>query len=161
LKAGLSAVKDPNHANIVEVLGRNHLIAQLIGGGVHAAAPLWDQGVDLLAYYGHAGGLVARPLQLKVSEMSRWGVYKKYAEIQGLLMVHIWYVKKSSDVEIYAMSYAEAEGLLTASSTYAKSNSWMKPMGHYDISPVPKELQKSLQPFRMTKGMWRDRLKRP
>jgi hypothetical protein len=156
-------MKDPNHANIIEVLGRNHLIAQLIEGGVHAAVPLWDQGVDLLAYYGHAGGLVARPLQLKVSEASRWGVYKKYAEVQGLLMVHIWHVKQSSAFEIYAMSYAEAKNLLLQTSTYATTATWLKPMGHYDTSPVNSNstLWKSLQLFRMDKGKWRERLERP
>ena len=63
-------MKDPNHSNIIEVLGRNHLIAQLMEDDVHAAVPLWDQGVDLLAYYAGAERLVARPLQLKVSETS-------------------------------------------------------------------------------------------
>jgi hypothetical protein len=156
-------MKDPHHATIIEVLGRNHLITKLIEEGVHAALPLWDQGADLLAYYGHASGLVARPLQLKVSEMSRWGVYKKYAEIQGLLMVHIWHVKQSSDVEIYAMSYAEAVELLNTTSTYATTSSWTKPMGHYGTSPVRQNstLWKKLQPFRMGQGKWRERLERP
>jgi hypothetical protein len=155
-------MKDPNHANIIEVLGRNHLIAQLIEDGVHAAIPLWDHGVDLLAYYEYEGHLLARPLQLKVSEKSRWEVYKKYAEIKDLLMVHIRYVKQSSDVEIYAMSYAEAEDLLTKTSTYATTQTYTNPMGHYDISPVPKEVRNSLQRFRMGQGKkWRELLERP
>ena len=156
-------MKDPNHANIIEVLGRNHLIAQLIEDGVHAAIPLWDHGVDLLAYYEHEGHLLARPLQLKVSEASRWGVYKKYEKIQGLLMVHIWHVEQSSAVEIYAMSYAEAENLLTKTSTYATTDTWKKPMGHYDTAPIRHQstLWKVLQPFRMGPGKWRKRLERP
>jgi hypothetical protein len=162
LKAGSNIVKTPNHANIIEVLGRNHLIAQLIEDGVHAAVPLWDQGVDLLAYYEHAGGLVARPLQLKVSEISRWGVYKKYAAIPALLMVHAWHVKQSQDVEIYAMSYTEAVELLTTTSTYATTATWKKPMGHYDTSPVRNNsmLWNRLQPFRMGQGKWKERLQR-
>lgn len=152
-------MKDPNHSNIIEVLGRNHLIAQLIEDDVHAAVPLWDHGVDLLAYYKDK----ARPLQLKVSAADRWGVYKKYAEIQGLLMVHIWHVKQSSAVEIYAMSYAEAVDLLNTSSTYATTDSWNKDMGHYDISPVPQVLREKLQRFRMgpSHGKWQERLQRP
>jgi len=156
-------MKKPNHSNIIEVLGRNHLIAQLIEDDVDAAVPLWDKGVDLLAYYAGAKRLVARPLQLKVSETSRWGVYKKYAKIKDLLMVHIWYVKQSSRVEIYAMSYAEAKDLLERTSTYATTKTWKKPMGHYDTSPIlsNSKLWKSLQPFRMTKDKWQERLERP
>jgi hypothetical protein len=156
-------MKNPNHSNIIEVLGRNHLIAQLVEDDVHAAVPLWDQGVDLVAYFARVGRLVARPLQLKVSETSRWGVYKKYAEIEDLLMVHIWHVKQSSAVEIYAMSYLEAKSLLEKTSTYAQTETWKKPMGHYDTSPIRTNtpLWLSLQPFRMGKGKWQARLARP
>ena len=151
-------MKDPNHANIIEVLGRNHPIAQLIEDNFHAAVPLWDQGVDLLAYDGRSGGLAARPLQLKVAEGSRWGVQTKYADIQGLFMVYIWHEKQ--DVQIYAMSYAEALNHLTITSTYAKSDRWTK-RGEYPISPVGTDLLASLQPFLMAKGKWRKRLELP
>ncbi len=101
-------MKDPNHANIIEVLGRNHLIAQLVGDGIRAALPLWDQGVDLIAYYQSATGMIARPIQVKVAESSRWGVHQKYANVTGLLLVYVWHVRSSTDVEIYAMTYSEA-----------------------------------------------------
>jgi len=153
-------MKDPNHSNIIEMLGRNHLIGQLIEDGVHAAVPMWDQGVDLLAYYGTEGGLIARPLQLKVAETTRWGLYKKYANIEGLLMVYIWNVRKISDVEIYAMNYEEALNHLTISGPYTTSDSWTK-KGGYDMAPAHNsKMWESLQPFRMTKGMWRSRLAR-
>jgi len=153
-------MKDPNHGNIIETLGRNHLIAQLIEDGVHAAVPMWDQGVDLLAYYGGDGKFVARPLQLKVAETTRWGLYQKYANTQGLLMVYIWNVRQSADVEIYAMSYAEALNHLTVSGPYTTSSSW-KDKGGYDMAPARNStMWKSLQPFRMTKGMWKERLER-
>ncbi len=151
-------MKPPNHSNIIEVLGRNHLIAQLIEDGVHAAIPLWDHGVDLVAYHTDK----ARPLQLKVSAADRWGVYKKYEDVVGLLMVHIWNVKSSSDVEIYAMSYRDAVEILNTTSTYATSGTWTKELGHYDISPVPKKLRDKLKKFRMGSGYmdWQERLKR-
>jgi len=77
-------------------------------------------------------------------------------------MVHIWHVKQSSAVEIYAMSYAEAADLLTRTSTYAQTKSWNKPMGHYDTAPIltTSTLWKSMQPFRMGKDKWRERLER-
>lgn len=151
-------MKKPNHTNIIEVLGRNHLIAQLIEDDVHAAIPMWDQGVDLIAYYSQAEGLIARPLQLKVAELSRWGVHQKYAEMEGLLMVYIWHVKTS--VEIYAMNYSEALNHLTISGNYTETDSW-KNKGGYTIAPIRNKLWDSLQPYRMTKGRWRDRLERP
>jgi hypothetical protein len=52
-------MKGPNHSNIIEVLGRNHLITQLMEDDVQAAVPLWDQGIDLIAYYAGTKRLVA------------------------------------------------------------------------------------------------------
>jgi hypothetical protein len=154
-------MKNPNHANMIELLGRNHLVAQLIEDDVHAAVPMWDQGVDLLAYYGGTDRLVARPLQLKVAETTRWGVYQKYEKVQGLLMVYIWNVRRSADIEIYAMSYTEALNHLTTSGPYTNSKSWIE-MGGYDMAPAQNsKMWDSLQPFRMQKGMWRERLERP
>jgi hypothetical protein len=154
-------MKDPNHTSVIETLGRNHLIAQLIEDDVHAAVPMWDQGVDLIAYYGSSEGLVARPLQLKVAEGTRWGVYQKYAKIDGLLMIYIWNVRKYADVEIYAMSYAEALNHLTSTGPYTQSKSWLE-QGGYDMAPrLNNKMWDSLQPFRMTNGLWRDRLSRP
>lgn len=151
-------MKGPNHANIIEMLGRNHLITQLIEGRVHAAIPLWDQGVDLVAYYQGEDRLVARPLQLKVAELSRWGVYKKYKDIPGLLMVYVWNVK--SKFQIYAMNYTEAEHLLSIGKTdHAQSDSYKK-KGFYHTVPS-KDLLEALEPFLMTQGKWRERLERP
>ncbi|MEO7027811.1 MAG: hypothetical protein ABI147_00215 [Acidobacteriaceae bacterium] len=156
-------MKVPNHSNIVEMLGRNHLIAQLIVEGVHVALPLWDQGVDLVAYYRGQDGFVARPLQLKVAEATRWGLDVKYADIVGLLLVYIWNVRSApEDVEIYAMSYREAEHILNAGGDkdYSQSNTW-KNEGRYSIAHLDKpknKLRKNLQPFRMQHGLWKDRL---
>jgi hypothetical protein len=151
-------IKDPNHANIIEMLGRNHLITQLIEDRVNVAIPLWDQGVDLVAYYQGEGRLVARPLQLKVAELSRWGVYKKYKDIPGLLMVYVWNVK--SNVQIYAMNYTEAECLLSIGpKDHAQSNSYKKDKGSYHTVPSQKLLE-ALKPFLMTKGRWKARLAR-
>jgi hypothetical protein len=60
------------------------------------------------------------------------------------------------------MSYAEAEELLITTSTYAISKTYTEPMGHYDISPVPKVLREKLQRFRMGEGHgnWQERLER-
>ena len=152
-------MKDPNHTNVIEVLGRNHLIAQLVDDGVHAAIPLWDQGIDLIAYFQNADRLVARPIQLKVAESSRWGVHKKYAEATGLLMVYVWHVRQSNQVEIYAMTYAEALAHLIASGRYSQTDSW-NIKGGYTIAPVRNRLWDSLQPFRMRPGQWKSRLER-
>ncbi len=153
-------MKDPNHANKIEMLGRNYLVEQLIEDGIHAAVPMWDQGVDLIAYYSNENGLVARPLQLKVAETTRWGVYQKYAGIQGLLMVYIWNVRRDVEAQIYAMSYAEALNHLTISGPYTQSKSWLE-VGGYDMAPAQNsKMWQSLQPYRMTKGTWRQRLER-
>jgi hypothetical protein len=154
-------LKDPNHGNVIELLGRNHLIVQLLKGGIHAAAPMWDQGVDLLAYLGGKDHVIARPLQIKAATDTRWGLHKKYTGIQDLLIVYIWNVVNSNEVKIFCMSYKEAEELIIRHK-YAESNTWKKPLGHYDIVVGSNsELRKSLEPFLMPPGKWRERLVRP
>jgi hypothetical protein len=148
-------MKDPNQTNIIEVLGRNHLVAQLIEDGVHAAIPLWDQGVDLIAYFQGNPSLVARPIQLKVAETSRWSVDKNYADVSDLLMVYVWHVK--TNVEVYAVSYPQALAHLTSQGGYTQTDSW-NVKGGYSIAPVRNRLWDTLQPFRMTPGTWRNRL---
>lgn len=145
----------------MELLGRNHLIVQLLEANVHAAAPMWDQGVDLVAYYGGVDRFIARPLQIKAAKDTRWGLHKKYARILDLLIVYIWHVTHSNEVEIFCMNYEEAEELIIRHK-YAESDTWKKPLGHYDtVVGKSSELRKSLEPFLMTPKRWRERLERP
>jgi hypothetical protein len=58
------------------------------------------------------------------------------------------------------MSYAEALNHLTISGPYTQSKSWLE-MGGYDMAPAQNSrMWQSLQPYRMTKGMWKKRLER-
>jgi hypothetical protein len=152
-------MKSENHSSIIEVLGRNHLIAQLIQDDVHAAIPLWDRGIDLIAYFGEHDGVRARGIQLKANEDSRWGLHRKYEGIVGLLMVYVWYVKEASAVEIYAMTYKEAFSILDKR-RHTLTESWTKKNGGYTIPNVNGSLREDLQSYRMGPGKWRDRLAR-
>lgn len=73
-------------------------------------------------------------------------------------MVYIWHIKASP--EIYAMSYSEALEHLRISGNYVETDSW-KMKGGYSIAPIRNKLWQSLQPYRMTRGKWRERLERP
>ena len=150
-------MKTENHTSIIEVLGRNHLIAQLIQDDVHAAIPLWDRGIDLIAYFSEGDGVKARGIQLKTNEDSRWGLHRKYEDIAGLLMVYVWYVKEVSSVEIYAMTYMEAFSILDKR-RHTLTESWNKKNGGYTIPNVKGSLREELQKYRMGPGKWRDRL---
>lgn len=145
------------------MLGRHYLIGQLVKDEVHVALPLWDQGVDLIAYYVGSRGLVSRALQLKVASNTRWSLDIKYADIAGLLMVYIWNVGKApDDIEIYAMNYTEAEALLKTGSNrdFSRSPTWEKE-GRYSIAHLEKDtnkLRQSMQKYRMGIGLWKKKL---
>jgi hypothetical protein len=151
-------MKAANHANNIEVLGRNHLVAQLIQDDVHAAIPLWDQGLDLIAYFNDGRGLCTRGIQLKANEGARFGLHRKYDGVAGLLMVYVWHVKESRSVEIYAMTYHEAFAILEERG-HTLTESWNKPNGGYSIPNVQGKLLDRLQPYRMLPGMWQERMK--
>lgn len=152
-------MKLQNHSNIIEVLGRNQLIAQLIQDDVHVALPLWDKGVDLVAYFIDEGCMRARGIQLKANEDARWGLDRKYEDVAGLLMVYAWFVRDATAVEIYAMTHEEAFAVFRqlGEGKHLLTESWQI-KGGYSFPNVRGQLREALQPYRMMPGRWRERL---
>ena len=141
---------------IVEVLGRQHVIEQMLRCGVEVAVPVRDHGIDLVAYIDR-GHFRARPLQLKTSSARSFAIDNKYREFPELLMVHIWNVSGPEPLEVYALDYEEAT-TLGESLGWTATESWTK--GKYVTSSPSRELIKMLQQYRVDSEDWRSVLSR-
>lgn len=151
-------MSERSDVSVIELLGRNHLIASLVEDGVCAAVPLWDKGIDLIAYFDDPtrGRTVFRPMQLKANEDRRWGLHQKYASTSNLLMVYVWHVRQVNDVRIFAMTYGEALEILKQRG-HTDTKSWNE-LGGYTIPGADDRLLCALKPFEIHKGSWKKRL---
>jgi hypothetical protein len=57
--------KDKQRGADIETLGRNFIVGELLRAGLNCAVPIWDTGVDVIAWAG--GSTTFVPLQLKTT----------------------------------------------------------------------------------------------
>lgn len=139
----------------VEVVGRGLLIAHLMNFDIGTATPYRDRGIDLIAYRESAGEdkrFQAKPIQLKCASQSSFSIHRKYATVDGLLMVFVWNVRKASMNEIYVMTYDEAVGLGERRG-YTKTRSWIE-NGVYSITRAGDSIVNDLAPYKSSKPRW-------
>jgi hypothetical protein len=144
-------------AQVVEVLGRHLLVDQLLRAGVEVAQPIRDRGVDLIAYRERGADHLrcqAFPIQLKACSDRAWNIDRKYVDVPGLIIAHIWYVARPTDAVIYAMYYDQALAIAEAMK-YAASSSW-RDGGYYATTSPAARLVELLGEYRMTPQRWRD-----
>jgi hypothetical protein len=141
-------------SQVVELVGMNALISELLLAGLELASPLRDRGVDLIAYTDLASQTAkfsAVPLQVKVASHRSFTIDRKYERISNLVLVYAWNVIEPSSIEFYAMSYRQA---LTVADEfgYTESPSWKR--GKYTNTAPKAELIARMQEFRMTRSTW-------
>ena len=71
---------------VIELLGRNRLIDQLLRAGLEVAQPLRDCGVDLIVYSGPRVPFMARPIQMKAASGMSFSLDRKYAKFPDLIL---------------------------------------------------------------------------
>lgn len=77
---------------VVELMGRNFLINQLLSGGIEVAIPVRDKGIDLIVYLDDeslSNGYSARPVQIKAASWRVFTIDKKYERFPHLLLTYI------------------------------------------------------------------------
>jgi hypothetical protein len=82
-------------SQVVELLGRNHLVGELLRAGLEVSLPLRDRGIDLIAYADldeRVKSFVARPIQMKASSSSSFSIDAKYAKFPELILAHVWHL---------------------------------------------------------------------
>ena len=143
---------------LVEILGRNRLVNELLVAGIEVARPERDQGIDLIAYIATDTIFKARPLQLKAASNSSFSIHRKYERFKNLLLVYLWGLQSDRPNETYALTFAEAVAVAD-SKGYTQKPSWTE-HGSYGVTYVnpESELAKLLALYRMTPEKWRMRI---
>lgn len=90
------------------------LVNALENDGVMVATPMFDSGIDFIAYrISEAGKFDAVPVQLKSSTKKGFYTNKKYLLIPDLKIVYMWHVDNDlTDVRSFCMSYPLAEKIV-------------------------------------------------
>lgn len=141
-------------AQVVELLGRNRLVSDLLQAGLEVALPLRDRGVDLVAYADlgrDVGRFVARPIQMKASLRSGFSVDRKYARIRDLLIAYVWFLDDPARSVVYALTYPQAIKVARRMG-YTKTASWRR--GTYVNTRPSPQLVSLLRAYKMTPGGW-------
>ena len=154
-------------AQVIELLGRNLLVTELLRAGLEVALPIRDRGIDLIAYADTGEGIQkfgACPIQMKAASEASFSVSAKYEAFPGLLIAFVWYVAEPARAVTYALTYEEtvavAKGMgYTESPSYqglVKSSNG-KP-GSYSSTRIGKRLRHLLEPYQMTPAKWRAKI---
>lgn len=139
---------------VVELLGRNRLVSDLVRAGLEVALPVRDHGVDLVAY-ADLGATVkrfaARPIQMKSGLRRSFSVDRKYARIRDLIIAYVWSLNEPGKEIIYAFSYPQAVRIAEKMG-YTKTASWKK--GNYVNTRPSGKLISLLAPYEMNPQKW-------
>jgi hypothetical protein len=92
---------------LVEIIGRQRLISELLTAGLEIALPIRDRGVDLIAYADLRDQVVCFtgcPVQMKAALRASFSIDRKYARFPSLLIAYVWHVSEPGDTEIYVFA---------------------------------------------------------
>jgi hypothetical protein len=141
-------------AQLVELIGRQRLIAELLQASLEVAIPLRDRGIDLIAYADlreRVPTFRAVPIQMKAASKSCFAVDQKYRKFPNLLIAYVWFLDDPSHAVTYALTLDEAIEVATRM-RYTETKSWQT--GIYTTTRPSKPLLELLEPYRMTPEKW-------
>lgn len=133
---------------VVEVLGRDFLISELLLAGLEVAIPARDRGIDLIVYKDH-DKFAACPIQMKVASERSFSIDRKYEKFPRMIMVYVWNVKDPSKTAAYVLTYKQAVDVAKGKG-WTKSKSWTKKHRYAVTHPNP-DLLKS---YKTSKERW-------
>lgn len=135
----------------VELAGRYRLTSELLAAGVNVALPVFDSGIDLIAYVEARGALTARPIQMKAASSRSFGVDRKYAKSPDLIIAYVWGVNDAAMAATFAMTYREA-AILAKKLGWAGTPSWQR--GGYVTTKPSRKILQMLEPYCMSPKRW-------
>jgi hypothetical protein len=141
-------------SQLVELLGRQRLIGELLRDGLEVAVPVRDRGIDLIAYADlsrQVRRFASRPIQMKAATKSAFGIDQKYARIADLIIAYVWHLDDPRAAVSYALPYAEAVNVAAAMGWTATA-SWQQ--GKYTTTSPSRRLLDLLKPYQMSPGHW-------
>ncbi len=131
---------------ITELRAKHLLFEDIIRSNLEYAIPGRDDGTDLIVY--RPADFLAAPIQLKSSETSRFGLWKKYEQAKRLILAYVWLATG----EIYLTTYDEALQIVKASGWH-ETPSW-KEGGGYSSNAPSKLVCKMLERYRSSPARW-------
>lgn len=153
---------DKLDTQVVEIMGRNRLVNELLAAGIEVALPLRDRGIDLIAYIDiddEIAQFTAIPIQMKASSGSQFTINRKYEKfLPNLVIAFVWGVMsedKQTQVT-YALTHEESL-TITETMGYAKTGSWLEG-GVYTSTRASQKLLELLQPYQMDSAAWRKKI---
>jgi hypothetical protein len=141
---------------VVEAIGRNLLVNQLLISNIEVAYPIRDRGVDLIVYNEKElskKSFQAIPLQLKTYTERGFSIDKKYAEIQRLVLVYVWHATNENTALFFALNYTEAVAVADEMG-WTKTPSWTKPKGSWSTSKSSMKLTNLLMKYKVSNSNW-------
>jgi hypothetical protein len=148
-------------AQVVEALGRNLLVTELLRANLEVAFPIRDRGIDLIAYLDTGDGVrdfVACPIQMKAASRESFSIDKKYEPFPGLILAYVWNVFDPDATVTYALTYGEAVEVADHMG-YTQNDAWL--VGRrWNCPTIGRPLRKLLEPHRMTCAKWREKIAR-
>ena len=143
---------------LVELIGRQTLTAQLLRAGLEVATPIRDRGIDIIAYADidrRVTRFVSRPIQMKAAMNRSFSVNSKYARVRDLLIAYVWELHDPSQTVIYCLSYKESLSIAKRLG-WTRTASWEK--GAYSTSQPSAKIVSLLRPYLMTPDSWWQRI---
>jgi hypothetical protein len=140
---------------IVELIGRHHLTAELLRAGMEVATPVRDRGIDLIAYADIDERLTkfaSCPIQMKAAMKRSFGLATKYKRVHNLLIAYVWHLEDFHRRVTYALTYQEAFSIAERLG-WTRTASWNQ--GAYTTTRPSAEILSLLEPYRMTPEKWR------
>ena len=143
---------------VIEILGRNRLVDELLLAGLEVALPERDRGIDLIAYVDlvdSAASFAAVPIQMKAASARSFVVDKKYERISNLVMAFVWGLQDPDHAQTFALTHNESVAVATEMG-WTATPSWER--GKYSTSAPSSKLCQLLQPYRMSPSAWRAKI---
>jgi hypothetical protein len=147
---------------LIEIIGRNRLVNELLVAGIEVAEPLRDRGIDLIAYIDiddEVEKFTAIPIQMKASSARAFTINRKYEKfLPNLVIAFVWGVFSTSEQEQLTYALTPAESLKIADEMgYSQSASWTEGGLYTSTRPSPKLVQ-LLEPYQMNSQAWREKI---
>ncbi len=140
---------------VIEIIGRNRLIDELLRAGLEIAVPLRDRGIDLIVY-ADLPAFFARPIQMKAASGRSFSINKKYDKFPNLIHAFVWGLGSGAEAATYALTQREAVAV-GHKMGYTATSSWRE-AGAYSTQQPSQKLLKLLEPYLTTPQMWRKKI---
>jgi hypothetical protein len=144
---------------VVELIGRNRLVSELLRAKLEVAVPARDRGIDLIAYADLSTDVkrfIAKPIQMKAASRASFSVAKKFERVADLIVAYVWYLEDLHKAVTFALTTKEALDIADAMG-FLKTPYWEK-HGYWASNKPGVELRKLLLPFEMDSEKWRAKI---